>query len=90
VFPCGYLPVPAGDIRRQRLKEIWDGSGVFGKLRDPGLLLGKCGGCEFKTVCGGCRARAFGVAGDWLGEEPFCTWIPGTRESRNAAGISHE
>ena len=81
VFPCGYLPVPAGDIRRQRLKEIWDGSDVFGRLRDPALLKGKCGGCEYKTVCGGCRARAFGVAGDWLGEEPFCTWIPGSATS---------
>ncbi|MEK7475042.1 MAG: radical SAM protein [Candidatus Coatesbacteria bacterium] len=90
VFPCGYLPVPAGDLRRQPLKEIWDGSGVFGKLRDPGLLKGKCGGCEFKTVCGGCRARAFGMAGDWLGEEPFCTWIPGSRKSLTEAKAGHE
>ncbi|MFQ6059181.1 MAG: radical SAM protein [Anaerolineae bacterium] len=76
VFPCGYLPVEAGDIRQQPLKEIWERSTVFAALRDPDLLTGKCGLCEFKRVCGGCRARAYGMTADYLGEEPFCVYQP--------------
>jgi len=80
VFPCGYLPVSAGNVRKAPLRGIWESADVFTVLRDPGKLGGKCGACEFKLVCGGCRARALGVSGDWLAEEPFCTWKPGTRE----------
>jgi radical SAM protein with 4Fe4S-binding SPASM domain len=76
VFPCGYLPVQAGDVRQQPLREIWEGSPLFAELRDPDLLRGKCGRCEFKGVCGGCRARAYGMTMDYLGEEPFCTYEP--------------
>jgi radical SAM protein with 4Fe4S-binding SPASM domain len=76
VFPCGYLPVPAGDIRRQPFQAIWEGSSLFAELRDPSLLGGKCGLCEFKRVCGGCRARAYGMVADYLGEEPFCGYEP--------------
>jgi radical SAM protein with 4Fe4S-binding SPASM domain len=78
VFPCGYLPVEAGNIRHQRLQAIWEGSKVFAELRDPDLLGGKCGICEFKRVCGGCRARAFGTTASYLDEEPFCTYEPQT------------
>lgn len=76
VFPCGYLPVEAGDIRRQPFRDIWEGSPLFAELRDPDRLGGKCGRCEFKGVCGGCRARAYGMTMDYLGEEPFCTYEP--------------
>jgi AdoMet-dependent heme synthase len=76
VFPCGYLPVEAGNIRRQPFQEIWEGSQLFAELRDPDLLGGKCGLCEFKRVCGGCRARAYGTTQEYLGEEPFCTYEP--------------
>jgi heme b synthase len=76
VFPCGYLPVEAGNIRHQPFREIWVGSPLFAELRDPGLLGGKCGLCEFKQVCGGCRARAYGMTAEYLGEEPFCTYEP--------------
>jgi AdoMet-dependent heme synthase len=76
VFPCGYLPVEAGNIRRQPFQEIWEGSQLFAELRDPDLLGGKCGLCEFKRVCGGCRARAYGMTQEYLGEEPFCTYEP--------------
>lgn len=74
VFPCGYLPVEAGNIRRQPFRAIWEGSPLFAELRDPDLLGGKCGLCEFKRVCGGCRARAYGMTHEYLGEEPFCTY----------------
>jgi len=76
VFPCGYLPLEAGNIRRQPFQEIWEQSPLFADLRDPDLLGGKCGLCEFKRVCGGCRARAYGMTLEYLGEEPFCTYVP--------------
>jgi radical SAM protein with 4Fe4S-binding SPASM domain len=76
VFPCGYLPVEAGNVRHQSLQEIWEGSTLFRELRDPDLLGGKCGLCEFKRVCSGCRARAYGMTQEYLGEEPFCTYEP--------------
>lgn len=76
VFPCGYLPVEAGHIRQTSFPEIWQTSPLFAELRQPDLLGGKCGLCEFKKICSGCRARAFGMGGDYLAEEPFCTYLP--------------
>jgi radical SAM protein with 4Fe4S-binding SPASM domain len=76
IFPCGYLPVEAGNIRQQPLGNIWHESPLFAEMRDPDLLGGKCGLCEFKRVCSGCRARAYGMTEDYLGEEPFCTYEP--------------
>ena len=78
VFPCGYLPALAGDLRKQSFAEIWNESSVFGMLRDDDNLKGKCGCCEFRHVCMGCRARAFAATGDYLAEEPFCIYEPGT------------
>ncbi len=78
VFPCGYLPALAGDLRKQSFAEIWNDSVVFGQLRDDDNLKGKCGCCEFRHVCMGCRARAFAATGDFLAEEPFCVYEPGT------------
>jgi radical SAM protein with 4Fe4S-binding SPASM domain len=78
VFPCGYLPALAGDLRKQNFAEIWNDSEVFGMLRDDDNLKGKCGCCEFRHVCMGCRARAFAATGDYLAEEPFCVYEPGT------------
>ncbi|GAB4539794.1 MAG: heme b synthase [Anaerolineae bacterium] len=76
VFPCGYLPLEAGNVRQQPFREIWETSPLFAELRDPDLLGGKCGLCEFKRVCGGCRARAYGMTLEYLGEEPYCTYEP--------------
>ncbi len=78
VFPCGYLPAIAGDLRKQSFADIWTNSVVFGQLRDDDNLKGKCGCCEFRHVCMGCRARAFAASGDFLAEEPFCVYEPGT------------
>jgi heme b synthase len=74
VFPCGYLPVEAGNIRNEPFSEIWERAEVFEKLRNPDLLKGKCGLCEYKKVCGGCRARAYAQFGDFLDEEPYCIY----------------
>ncbi|NDJ76115.1 MAG: radical SAM protein [Chloroflexi bacterium] len=79
VFPCGYLPVEAGNVRQQPFGDIWQHSDLFAEMRDPDLLSGKCGVCQFKSLCSGCRARAYGVTGDYLAEEPFCAFQPKTR-----------
>lgn len=76
VFPCGYLPVVAGDLKRQSFADIWQHSQVFEVLRDTGNLKGKCGCCEFRNVCMGCRARAFAATGDYMDAEPFCVYEP--------------
>ena len=75
-FPCGYLPALAGDLKKQSFAEIWNHSVVFGQLRDDDNLKGKCGCCEFRHVCMGCRARAYAATGDFLAEEPFCVYEP--------------
>jgi radical SAM protein with 4Fe4S-binding SPASM domain len=59
VTPCPYLPVSAGNIRKTPFGEIWYHSPIFSALRDPDLLTGKCGECEYKFICGGCRARSY-------------------------------
>jgi radical SAM protein with 4Fe4S-binding SPASM domain len=79
VYPCGYLPVIAGDLRKQNFAEIWDHSQVFEELRHTENLKGKCGCCEFRNVCMGCRARAFAASGDFMAEEPFCLYEPRTK-----------
>lgn len=77
VFPCGYLPRVAGSVRERPFRDIWEGSPVLRELRDPDLLGGKCGACEFRRVCTGCRARAWFATGDPLAEEPLCAYVPG-------------
>ncbi len=76
VQPCGYLPVQAGDVTKQSAEKIWSSSEVFLNLRDTGLLKGKCGICEYKKVCEGCRARAYYEKGDYMEEEPYCIYEP--------------
>jgi radical SAM protein with 4Fe4S-binding SPASM domain len=76
VFPCGYLPISSGNIKNKSLKEIWEKSKIFNELRNPGLLKGKCGICEYKNVCSGCRARAYFTFNDYLEEEPCCVYKP--------------
>lgn len=78
VYPCGYLPVVAGDLRKQTFQDIWENSTVFHELRDVSGLKGKCGCCEFRNVCMGCRARAYAASGDFMAEEPFCVYQPRT------------
>jgi radical SAM protein with 4Fe4S-binding SPASM domain len=76
VYPCGYLPALAGDLKKQAFADIWENSVVFNELRDVGNLKGKCGCCEFRNICMGCRARAFAATGNYLDEEPFCVYEP--------------
>jgi heme b synthase len=73
---CGYLDVEAGNIRDESFSQIWRNSTLFRELRDLSNIKGKCGVCEYKRVCGGCRARAYEATGDYLGAEPYCIYEP--------------
>ena len=94
VTPCPYLPIKLGNVRETPFKEIWENSEVLTSMRDFENLKGRCGVCEYKAKCGGCRARAYGLSsdfieacgglhepqaleGDYLLEEPWCTYVPG-------------
>lgn len=76
VQPCGFLDVPCGDVTKVPFATIWNDSEVFKSLRDYNKLKGKCGKCEYRKVCGGCRARAYEATGDYLAEEPLCSYQP--------------
>ncbi len=76
VKPCSYFPRSAGNVRETPFREIWENAPLFRELRDFATYKGKCGVCEFLNVCGGCRARADAVHGDYLAEEPFCSYVP--------------
>ncbi|MDD5774190.1 MAG: heme b synthase [bacterium] len=76
VQPCGYLPVTAGNIRKEPFSDIWQKSKLFTDLRDMTKLKGKCGICEYNSFCGGCRARAYAKDNDYMGEEPYCIYKP--------------
>jgi radical SAM protein with 4Fe4S-binding SPASM domain len=78
VFPSGYLPLSAGNIRTMPLMDIYQQSELFRSLRNKADLKGRCGICEFRSVCGGSRSRAYAVTGDVLAEEPFCAYQPGS------------
>lgn len=76
VHGCGFLTLLAGSVREKSFPEIYQDSPVFQTLRDYDKLEGKCGLCEFKAKCGGCRARALAETGDYLAEEPYCIYRP--------------
>ena len=76
VKPCSYFPMSAGNVKTEKFKDIWENSPLFKDLRNFKSYKGKCGECEFINVCGGCRARAYAVSGDYLAEEPFCDYVP--------------
>ena len=76
ILPCSYFPKAAGNIREQSFKDIWENSSLFKDMRDFKSYKGRCGSCEYVNVCGGCRARAYAVSGDYMAEEPFCNHTP--------------
>jgi len=78
VFPSGFMPVKAGNVKEKSLVDIYREAPLFKTLRDPAQLEGRCGLCEFSGVCGGSRSRAYAVTGNPMAEEPFCTYEPGT------------
>jgi radical SAM protein with 4Fe4S-binding SPASM domain len=82
VQPCPYLPVKAGNIREENFRRIWTSSRIFQDLRNMNLS-GACGRCEYKDICGGCRARAYYYKGNFLAEEPWCAY-----RNKEQAGIN--
>lgn len=75
---CGFLDIECGDIRQlnYNFEQIWNESSVFMQMRDLDNYHGRCGYCEYRKVCGGCRARAFATTGNYLDEEPYCIYQP--------------
>jgi AdoMet-dependent heme synthase len=79
--PCGYLEIASGDILADGVQKVWEESPVFNQLRDLTSYKGKCGGCRYLKICSGCRARAYELHGDFLQEEPYCSY--GRTEEHN-------
>ncbi len=76
IYPSGFLPLKTGDVRNDSLADIYSNHEVFRLLRNLDCLLGKCGSCEYRTVCGGCRSRAYAMTGNIMAPEPFCVYNP--------------
>jgi radical SAM protein len=76
VYPSGFLPIHAGNVRETPLADIYRNAPIFKSLRDTSKLEGKCGACEYKEICGGSRARAYALTGDPLAQEPCCIYQP--------------
>ena len=72
VYPCPFLQIKVGNIRKQSLSDMWYGSEIFKTLRNRRMLQGNCGECEYRETCGGCRGRAYACNGDYLAEDPVC------------------
>jgi radical SAM protein with 4Fe4S-binding SPASM domain len=87
VYPCGYLPALAGDLKKQSFSDIWESSVVFNELRNTDNLGGKCGCCEFRNICMGCRARAYAATGNYLDEEPFCVHQPRAKDLQDITPV---
>ena len=81
--PCPYMPVSVGNLKTESFATLWNQSKVFQDLRDRKLLEGKCGTCEFREVCGGCRARAYALTDNYLAEDPSCEYQPGQSGGQN-------
>jgi AdoMet-dependent heme synthase len=86
--PSGFLPVAAGNVRRDDLVDVYRNAPVFRALRDRSSLRGKCGVCEYRDVCGGSRARAWAVTGDMLESDPFCAHVPAKYRRMVAGGVA--
>jgi AdoMet-dependent heme synthase len=82
VYPSGFLPLRAGNVREEPLAHIYRESPLFRRLHDVTQLEGKCGVCEYRHVCGGSRARAYAATGNPLAEEPFCAYQPARQRGR--------
>jgi AdoMet-dependent heme synthase len=84
VQPSGFLNLVGGNARSQSLVDIYRNSPVFTRIRDESLIRGKCGVCEFKSICGGSRARAYAITGDPMQSDPYCVYQPPSWKARRA------
>lgn len=76
IYPSGFLPLKAGNVRDESLAEVYRSHPLFQDLRAPGQFSGKCGVCEYRNLCGGSRSRAYALEGDHLGSDPRCVYQP--------------
>jgi radical SAM protein len=76
VFPSGFMPLVEGNVRRDDLASVYRGAPAFRALRDPELLEGRCGRCEFREICGGSRSRALALTGNAFASDPWCAYQP--------------
>jgi len=76
ICPAGFLPLTAGNVRTDRLADVYRSATLFRALHDPAQLEGRCGECEYHALCGGSRARAYGASGNPLAEDPLCVYQP--------------
>ncbi len=76
VNPCGFFPLNVGNITKKPFKDIWENAEELKAIRNPSLLEGRCGECEYQVVCGGCRARHWFEDGNYLGDDSRCSYIP--------------
>ena len=90
IYPSGFLPIRCGRFPFDSVVHVYQKAALFEALRDPDRLLGKCGACEFRNVCGGSRARAFAVNGHPLAEEPDCAYVPRGWTAGDATGGARE
>lgn len=87
IYPSGFLPIRAGNVRRDDPVAVYREAQIFRRLRDPDALKGKCGRCEFRVICGGSRARAYAATGDPLESDPLCAYEPGQSVPVAARGV---
>ncbi|WP_440009528.1 radical SAM protein [Halomicrococcus sp. SG-WS-1] len=76
VYPSGFLPLSAGNVRDRSVVDVYRDSELFESLREKDSLRGKCGACSFRNVCGGSRSRAYAYTGDPLESDPLCSFVP--------------
>lgn len=88
VYPSGFLPISGGNVRSESVVDIYRDSPLFRELRDYGRLKGKCRICRYNTICGGSRARAYAVTGDYMESEPYCAYIPESYREQHSHGES--
>lgn len=82
IYPSGFLPVKGGNVRQERLGDIYRNSELFLTLRDSDLLEGKCGDCEYRNPCGGSRSRAYALTGNFMASDPRCVYEPAVKRER--------
>jgi AdoMet-dependent heme synthase len=76
IFPAGFLPLRCGRFPADSVVDVYQHHPTFQALRDPARFKGRCGVCEYRDICGGSRARAYAVTGDYLETEPDCVYVP--------------
>jgi radical SAM protein len=89
IFPSGFLPITAGNVRRDRLADVYRDSPLFRQLRRPSEYDGVCGFCEYNMICGGSRSRAFALTGNFLASDPWCIYQPAKKSVAAGSGATN-